>query len=390
VTTVSELTYLTQDQLVANMTTAYGGSLGILPNLLEGDPELAIFEGTATQGGWLQYVAQLIWTAARASTATGSDLDSFVNDFGLTRLPATFAQGPVTLIAPSAPVVQVLIYPGALVQTPGGAIQYSLVADATQPAWNATLGAYVLPAGQTSITATAQATVAGSVDNVQPGQLTQLASSIAGIGSVTNGAAITNGLNQESDPALRVRFVQFLASLSKATVGAVLFAINSVQQGLDILPIANVNINLTPTPGTNLVIVDDGTGSPSSTLLNNCLTAVNNIRAYGIQFYIKGPTVIATTVALSLLIVPNPTESNAVIQSNVQVALVNYVNAVQLSAGSQYLYLNDIISIATDADPNVLAVVYGSALLNGVAADLEIGTGGLPRTTLSGVTVSIP
>ncbi len=389
-TTVSELVYKTQAQLVAEMTTAYGASLGILPNLLPGDPELAVFEATGTQGTWLEYVAQIIWGAARASTATNGDLDTFVNDFGLARLPATYAQGPVTLYAPSAPSVQVLIYPGALIQTPGGAIQYQLIADTNQSSWSPSLGAYVLPAGQTSITATAQATAAGSADNVQPGQLTQLASAIAGIGSVTNGAAITNGLDQESDTALRLRFVQFLASLSKGTLGAVLFAVNSVQQGLDVLPIANVNVNLVATPGTNLVIVDDGTGAPSSTLLNNVLTAVNNIAAFGIQFAVKGPTVVNTTASLSLVVVSNPTESNAVIQSTVQTAIVNYVNAVQLSAGSQYLYLNNIVEVAKDADVNVRAVVNGSVLLNGVAADLSIGTGGLPRTTLSGVTVSIP
>ena len=388
-TTVSELTYESQDQLVANMETAYGASLGILPNLLEGDPELAIFEGTATQGTWLQYVTQLIWTAARASTATASDLDSFVNDFGLSRLPATYAQGPVTLSAASAPVVQVLIYPGNLIQTPGGAIQYQLIADTTQSAWNATLGAYVLPAGQTSITATAQALIAGSSQNVQPGQLTQLASGIAGISTVTNGAAITNGLDQETDPALRTRFIQFLGSLSKATEEAILFAANSVQQGLDLLALENTNVALQTESGTNLIIADDGTGHPSSTLLNNILTAVYNVRAFGIQMAVIGPTVTNVTISLTVLTVPSPTETNAVIQTNVQTTIVNYVNGIQLSAGSQYLYLNNIIEIAKLADSNVLAVSLGSVLINGVAADLLIGTGGLPKTTLSGVTVTV-
>jgi hypothetical protein len=72
----------------------------------------------------------------------------------------------------------------------------------------------------------------------------------------------------------------------------------------------------------------------------------------------------------------------------VQTAIVNYVNAIQLSANSQYLYLNNIVEVAKDADPNVLAIANGSVLINGVAADLLIGTGGLPRTTLASVTVN--
>lgn len=389
-TTVSELTYKTFAELVSDMTTAYGASLGIVPNLIKGDPQLANFEGAATQGGWLQYILQLIWAAARASTATGEDLDSFVNDFGLTRLPATYAQGSVTLIAPSAPSVQVLVDTGDIAQTPGGAIQYQLIADTTQSAWSASLNAYILAAGQTSITVTAQATQSGSNYNVQAGQLTQLGSAISGIGSVTNGAAITNGLDEETDAALRVRFVQYLASLSKATVGAILFAANSVQQGLDLLPLENTNTNLQALSGTNTVVVDDGTGSPSSTLLSDVLTAIDNVRAFGIQMHTIAPTVTNVTISVSLVLVSSPTETNGLIQSNVQSALVDYVNAIQLSDDSQYLYLTNLIEVAKDADPNVRAVINGSLLLNGSADDLDIGVGGLPKTTLADVTVSIP
>ena len=386
---VSELVYQTQQEFVADMTTAYGGSLGILPNLLPGKPALAIFEAVANQNVFIEFLLQLIWSAARASTAKATDLDTFVADFGLTRLPATSAQGPVTLTALSAPVVSVSIPAGTLIQTAGGAIQYQLIADTTQSAWNATLNAYVLPAGQTVITATAQATVAGSVDNVQPNQLSQFASAVPGVNLVTNGAAITNGLDQETDTALRIRFVQFLGSLSEATEAAILFAANSVQQGLDLLPLENTNVNLATQYGINTIIADDGSGSPSSTLLNNILTAILKVRAFGIQMAVKGPTVVNVTIALTAILVPNPTESAAVIQTAIQTAVVNYVNGVQLSADSQYLYLNNIVEVAKDADVNVLAIQNGSVLLNGVAADLSIGTGGLPRTTTADVTVTV-
>lgn len=389
-TTVSQLIYKTLAQFVADQTTAYGSSLGILPNLQPGDPERAIFEASGTQDVFIESLLQIIWTAARASTANGPDLDSFCADFNFYRLPATYAQGPVILSALSAPSVQVPIATGVLVQTPGGAIQYQLIADTSQSSWSPTLNSYVLPAGQTSITATAQATVAGSADNVQPGQLTQFATGVAGIATVTNGAAITNGLDQEKDPAFRARFVQYLASLSKATVEAYLSAANSVQQGLDLLPLENTNVNLQAQAGINTMIVDDGTGTPSSTLLNSVLTALNGVRAFGIQAAVKAPTVTNVSVVLGIVLIQNQTLTNAAIQANVQAAVVNYINTVvQLSDDSQYLYLNNIVEVAKDADPNVYAVVLGSVTLNGVAADLLIGIGGLPRTTTASVTVNI-
>ena len=389
-TTVSQLVYKTQSQFVADMTNAFGGSLGIVPNLIPGqDPELAILEATAAQDVYLEFLLQVIWAAARASTATGPDLDTFVNDFGLTRLPATYAQGPVTLSTLTAPVTPVPIAVGTIVQTPGGAIQYQLVADTTQTAWNPALNAYVLQAGQTSITATAQATVAGSVDNVQPGQLTQFGTAVAGVTTVTNTAAITNGLDQETDSALRARFVSYLASLSKATEQACLFAINSVQQGLDTLPLENTNVNLATQYGANLFIVDNGTGAPPSSLLTSVLNALNAVRAFGIQVAVKGPTTTQVSVALTAVIVQNPTETTTTIQSNVQNAILNYINGFQLSAGSQYLYLNSIIDVAINSDPNIVTVVLGSLTLNGVAADLLIGIGGLPQATLENISVTL-
>ena len=389
-TTVSQLVYKTQSQFVADMTNAFGGSLGIAPNLIPGqDPELAILEATAAQDVYLEFLLQVIWAAARASTATGPDLDTFVNDFGLTRLPATYAQGPVTLSTLTAPVTPVPIAVGTIVQTPGGAIQYQLVADTTQTAWSPALNAYVLQAGQTSITATAQATVAGSVDNVQPGQLTQFGTAVAGVTTVTNTVAITNGLDQETDTALRARFVSYLASLSKATEQACLFAINSVQQGLDVLPLENTNAAFGAQNGTNLFVVDNGTGSPPSSLLNSVIAALDNTRAFGIQVAVIGPKVVPVTIAATVITVPNPTATSSVIQSNVQNAVLNYISTFQLSAGSQYLYLNNIIDVISGSDPNIVAVPNGTATLNGAATDLLIGIGALPETSITDILINV-
>jgi hypothetical protein len=389
---VDQLPFQTQDQYVASMTTAYGGSLGIVPLLEPGDPALAVFQAVAVQDVFIQFLLQAVWAGARLSTATGDDVDSFVADFSppfTPRLPATYATGPVTLTALTAPTVNVLIPAGTVIQAPGGAIQYQLIADTTQTAWSASLNGYVLLSGQTTLTATAQALVAGSAYNVQPGQLTQFQTAIAGIDQVTNGAAITNGLPEETDAQVKARFVQFIASLSEATEAALLFAINSVQQGLDILPLENTNVSFEAQNGINTFVIDNGTGSPPASLLNACLTAMNTVRAFGIQIADRAPIVSNVTIALTVLPIASPTESNTVLQTNVQAGVLAYVNGILLSQNQQTLYLNDIVAAAKAADSNVLAVVYGSVTINSVAADLVIGEGALPRTTLSGVTVTV-
>lgn len=390
-TPTATLTYKTQDQFVGDMTTDWAAQTGQTPVLLPGDPALAIFQSQAVQDVFLQFLIQAVLAAARLSTATGADVDTFVADYGLTREAATLAQGPVTLTALTAPSSQVLIPAGTVVQTTGGAIQYQLIADTTQAAWSATLNAYVLQAGQTSITATAQALLAGSAYNVQAGQIDELVSAVPGVDTVTNAASITNGLDQETDAALRVRFVEYLISLFKATEDAILFAVNSVQQGLDVLALENINVALNPQNGVVTVIIDDGSGNPPSSLIAAVQAAVNGVRAFAIPITVIGPAVKNVSIALNIRIAGNPTETSGVIKQNVQNAVLNYVNALTLG---RTLYLNKLAEVAIDADANVVSVQPGSITITPAGgspinnADYPAPTQAtLIRTTLTSITI---
>ena len=160
-----------------------------------------------------------------------------------------------------------LVFPGVVVQTVGGAIQYQVVADSTQAAWNATLGAYVLAQGDTSITVTVQALVAGPTSNVIAGQLSQLATPVPGITVASNAAPITNGLPAESDNNFRARFVLWVNSLSKATQNAILAAVAGVQQGISINLLENRKSSNQTALGQFTAVVDDGSGDPPDSLL---------------------------------------------------------------------------------------------------------------------------
>lgn len=362
------LQYKTFDQFVTDLSNRWGGATGVTPQLLSGDPALAIFQSTATQLVFFEFLLQAVVGMARLSTSTGADVDSFVADFGITRLPATYASGPVTLTALSPPANQVIIPVGTIVQSPGGAYQYQLIADPTQTAYDAVLNAYILQANQTSITATVQALQSGSTQNVQANILTQFGAAIAGVDTVTNPSPIQNGKDAETDSALKTRFVQFFAALSKATMAAILYAMNSVQQGLDINLLENENQNGAAQNGFFTAVAEDGSGTLPSTLQTALYNAINLVRAFTVNFTVVGPTVLNPTVALNIRVAPG--YASATVIANVVTAILDYVGTLTIG---QTLYLNQLVGVA-ESVAGVVSVQPASALINRVAQDL-VATG---------------
>lgn len=377
------ITYLTFAQLLSNLIQQWAADVGVQPNLVSGDPVLALLDCGANQGILLENFLQAVQLMARLSTASGDDCDTFVADFGLTRLPATQATGAVTITATGTPTTPVVIPLGTVVQTQGGAVQYQLVADTTQQAYDPVQGAYVIPAGQTSITATVEALDAGSAQNVQIGQLVQFGTAVGGVSAVTNLAPITNGLDAETDSALRARFVQFFASLSKATLGAIQFAINSVQQGLNFVVLENLNPQLVPENGYFTVVVSAGaTGTPAS-LITAIQAAVDAIRAFTIQFAVIAPTLVTANIVVKI-------RSSAVLagsdETAAQNAIVAMVNSLKIG---QSLTLASIASTALNASPTITDVQLSTITINGVAADLMVTQIQEIETTTANVTVSL-
>lgn len=375
----------TFQQFVNDLQTQWANALkttGVVPALQDGDAILALFKAVSGQLVFLQALAQLANQVARAQTSNGADLDSFMAQFQFTRLPATFNTGQVTFGKLSPSTSNVTIPAGSIVQTPGGAAQYQVVADTSQPTWNGPLNAYVMAAGQTSLTATVQATVAGTPVAVAAGALTQIASSLPGIDTVTNGAAINNGLDAELDPAFRARFVQFLAGLAKATSAAILAAINGVQQGLTTSLLENVNVALTTQLGAFVAVIDDGSGNPPAALLTTIFNAVNAVRGFTIQPAVIGVTKIIPTVQLNIRVAPGFVA--ATVQAAVQAAVVSYTNTIEQNAG--FLFISGIEGAAT-AVPGCAAVQPGQTKINSANTDLALTAVQVPRIGAAQVSV---
>lgn len=371
-------------QFVSDTAAAWAAILGFQPTLQPGDALLALMESVCAQMVFIQAQIQIVNNLTRAQTSTGADLDSWMAQFNFTRLPASFDTGSVTFTKLTAAASQVLIPVGLQVQTAGGAIVYTVVGDNSQPTWNPTFNAYVLAPGQTSLTATVQAVVAGTSSNVAIGQISQIlgGSSSAGIDQVSNGAPITNALNAETDDAFRARFIGYINSLSKATYGAIVSAIQGVQQGLLFTLQENVDTGGNFRPGEFVATVDDGSGNPPVSLVNAVQTAINAVRGFTILAEAVAVNIINSVIFLAIRV--DPTFVSVDVEEAVAAAVVAAVNNNPL--GNSPLFISFINDTALTV-PGCKGVQPGTTTIDGVAADKVFTEFQAVRTAIGSVTV---
>jgi uncharacterized phage protein gp47/JayE len=347
--------------LVQNSAAAVQGACAQLVNFSVGTAMRALIEANATVALWVQWLVLQVLSMTRLATSTGTDADSFVNDFGMTRLPGISATGLVTLSRYSTAVAAIVPTGAAVVTTDG--TQTFLV----------TGGPYTIPIGTASASVAVQAVNTGTQGNVQAGAIGLLASSIPGVDTVTNPLAFVNGLNAESDAALRARFVLFINSRSLATVLAIQYAALSVQQGLSVVVSENTAIGGGYQPGNFLVTVDDGTGYPNATTIANVSAAVNAVRPIGSTYSVFGPAVYGASISTILTLAAGA--SRTTIDGEVNTAVTAYVQGLPVSATLPFGKLQAVIF---GADP---AITNAATTLNGGTADVVPGTVGVVRLT---------
>jgi len=124
---------------------------------------------------------------------TGAALDSFVQQFGMTRYPALRSTGVVTFARGTATDV-VTIPVGCQV----GSVDGTVVAQ--------TLTAAVLNPADLSVSVPVQSVTAGPGGNAAAGTMTQILTPVSEITSATNVNALSGGANQETDSQLQARF----------------------------------------------------------------------------------------------------------------------------------------------------------------------------------------
>lgn len=349
--------------MVADFAVAVQGSSNKLVDFTTGAILRAISEASSGVGLWLQGLILQLLAITRASTSSDDDLDSWFADFNFKREDATAATGIVTF-ARYTVGVQALVPIGATVQTTDGSLQFLVTLDSSNAAYSSTLSGYVIDAEALSVSVPVKATTNGTSGNVSAGSVNTLATAIAGVDTVTNASGFGNGADAESDTAARARFIQYIASLSKATVAAVAYAMTSVQQGVDYSLVENEQYNGTEDNGYFYGVVDDGSGAPDDDFLATEAAAVEAVRPIGIRYGMFKPVVVSADVGMTITTASE--YSHSIVVSAVVDAIESYINALGVGVALSYTKL---VQIAYDALPDAVTNVQG-LLLNGGTADL--------------------
>ena len=348
--------------LVSNQAAAVQASASALVDFSVGSISLAFAEANAAVAMWLQGLILVVLQVSRLATSTGSDVDSFVNDFGVTRLVSSSSIGTVTFSRYTS-TASALVPVGAQVQSADGTQVFSVTAATSNSYYSANLGGYLIPATIPSISVPVQAVSNGAASNVVAGGINRMTTAISGIDYVNNAAAMTGGANAESDAALKARFVLFIASLRAGTVASLLYSVTSSQLGIQATVTENQTTGGFASNGFVYLTVDDGTGNPSSTTVTNAYIAANAVRAAGIQLAVIGPTVVTANVSMTITTATGYNHTTVV--GIVAAALTQYISGLGLGNGLSFIKLGQV---AFNASPGVTDVQY--LTLNGATADI--------------------
>jgi hypothetical protein len=305
--------------IVSNIAAGMQGRVSTFLNFAIGAVLRAIAEAYAGVCLWLQSFALEIAKLTRLATSYGSDADSWIADFGIiSRLGAQPATGQVTFArytaAASAPVIPV----GTTVQTTNGGISFTVYADTTNAAYSATAGGYIMAASTSSVSVPVQAVVPGTSGNIAAAAISLITSSVPGVDTVTNAAAFTNAIDFESDAALKARFRLAINALAKGTEAAIGLAITSIQTGMQYTIQENKTYGGATQYGYVTVVVDDGSGNISGTLLTAAQNAVNNsvtgVRAAGVIIGVFAATTTTANVTATITTLPGYIHATVVAQ----------------------------------------------------------------------------
>lgn len=357
--------------IVANSAAAVQAASSRLLDLSTGSVLRAILEANASTALWMQWLIVSVLRTTRASSSSGPDLDSWMGDFAFTRLPAAPAVGTVTF---SRYVMSSVawISPGALVKTGDGSQTYVVTSDPSSPMWDGTKCAYTLAPGTNSIDVPVTGQRPGAAGNVQAGAISVISSPVPGVDLVFNALATVGGVDSESDVAFRSRFVSYINSRSRSNRLAIESAISNVQQNLSYTVQENVDSSGATRAGSFLVIVDDGSGTPSLGLLAAVNAAVEQVRPIGSTFSVRAPSVTTISISLSLTLAPGSDRSS--IAAAVTGNLTDYVNGLPVGSA---LPITKIAQISYDTDRNISNVT--GLLVNGQFSDVTVSRIGVVK-----------
>ncbi|PYD81379.1 hypothetical protein CFR80_11980 [Komagataeibacter oboediens] len=355
------ITFQSFKTTLGNMVAAAQGACSALLDLNVGSAGRAMLEAVAGLGLWFQFIALQILSRTRLATSIGSDVDSFVADFGLSRLPGTAATGMVTFTSFTPGSQSATIAAGTTVKT-ASSVVYTVVEDSTNTAWSAADSAYIRPAGTASVTIPVQCATTGTGGNVAAGAVCLLGTAVSGIDTVTNAAALTNGSDGETDAALRTRFVSYINSRSKATVSAIENAVTDVSADLIYQVVENVDTSGATLPGNVVVFVDDGSGDVSDSVIDEVYASVDAVRPVAVSIQVVRPNVVRPPVTMTVSV--NGTGDLSTVQATISTSIATYLNGLAIGDAASYSRLIQIAYAASTSVTNVTGVTLAGGTID--------------------------
>ncbi len=196
-------------RLVEDMSAALQSASVKLVDVSVGSVVRAIFEANASVVLWLQWLVLQVLQTTRASTSNGSDLDTWMLDFGVIRLPAARSSGMVTF-SRFATNLSATIPLASIVKTADGLLSFIVTQDTASSVWDRSTGGYVIPSGVVSVDVPVGCTSGGVIGNVLAQTINVIAASLPGVDQVSNASPFSGGEDTENDQALRNRFQDYL------------------------------------------------------------------------------------------------------------------------------------------------------------------------------------
>lgn len=366
--------------LVSNAVTATQAACASLLSVGVGTPIRAILEAQASMGLWFQY--QLLLTDAKIylGTSSGEDVDSWVGQFGMTRMGGTAATGSETFISFTPDQQSATIMVGVTVKTPSGVI-YAVVEDSSNQWWSVSAGAYIRPIGTASITIPVECQSTGTVGNADAGDICLLGTSISGIDTCTNEAAFVNGSDGETDAALKARFPLWLSAKATASTAAIENAIVGTQTNLTYSIMDGQAPDQTYRAGYFTAVIDDGTGDASDALVSEVYAEIDAVRACGVGFATIRSAELLLTVSMTITVAAG--SDTAAVSTAVRTAITADIDAQTVGAGYSYARLPVVAWNNAGVTPTSITAV----LLNGAQEDIPPQTAQVVRAGV--VTINV-
>jgi hypothetical protein len=185
----------TQADIASQMKAALLASIPEMDTSV-GTPAAKILDAVAASIASAYVDNHLLTYTYDIDSKTDADLDAFVQLFGIARLPAKRASGTVTFTRDASGI-------GSIVYIP---INCQITSTSEDPQVFQTVTGAVMNVGVLSVTVPVLAVSAGPGGNVGANLVNNLTSPVAGVSAVTNLSALSGGMDQETDTALRARW----------------------------------------------------------------------------------------------------------------------------------------------------------------------------------------